>query len=222
MNIKPLTIAAIAAGALTVCSMAYADQFNNGFIPAGFYAGLQGGYGETDYGDNFLHAFNAANGSVDEDGIAGRGYVGYQFNPYIGVESGYTRFSDNTYRINYSDSAGNAAHVDTKFETQQVDALLKVGMPFGCSGFRGDLKGGAAYIMSDASADVSASSSSQSAAETVSKSEDTLVPAAGASLSYNFNKNLAADVSYLHAFGKSKLDSPSTDFVSLGLSYHFA
>jgi hypothetical protein len=49
-------------------------------------------------------------------------------------------------------------------------------------------------------------------------------PVAGASISYNFNRNVAVDVSYLHVFGEPKGDSigaPRSDLAMLGLSFLF-
>lgn len=209
MSLKTLTVVALAAGTLGLCSAAYADS------STGFYVGGQAGYGNPDYDVSNSNVPNVSF-SKDEGGLAGRAYVGYQFNQYFGVETGYTLFSDNTYKF-----SGPGGSANLKFETQQWDILAKAGMPFGCSGFRGDIKAGAAYVMSKLNAtDFSGSDS-----------DNSWNPAAGASLTYNFNKNFAVDVSYLHTFGSSssirnhfKNDnfSPNTNLTTLGVSYLFA
>lgn len=196
MSLKTLSVIALAAGALGLCSSAYASN--------GFYVGGQAGYGNAGYD-------TTGTSSTDEGGFAGRAYAGFQFNRYFGLESGYTWFSDNTYKF-----LGDTLKVTTK--TDQWDILAKAGMPFGCTGFRGDIKAGAAYVMTDADTDFLGS-------EVASDSDNKWEPAAGASISYNFNKNFAADISYLHAFGSSddnNFNKPDTDLATLGVSYLFA
>lgn len=205
MSLKTLSVIALAAGTLGLCSAAYADS------STGFYVGGQAGYGNANYDVSGAS-------STDEGGLAGRAYVGYQFNQFFGLETGFTQFSDNTYKFNFPPVFNG----EIKAKTQQWDILAKAGMPFGCSGFRGDIKAGAAYVMSDV--DVSGDLHG-------SDSDNTWNPAAGASLSYNFNRNFAIDVSYLHTFGSSSTIrrqfnnenvSPDTDLVTLGVSYLFA
>lgn len=208
MRFKTLSVVALAAGALGLCSAAYASQ--------GFYIGGQAGYGQADY-DVSNPNIPGVSLSKDEDGIAGRAYVGYQFNQYFGVETGYTKFSDSTYKY----KAFGQTIAEVKAKTQQWDVLAKAGMPFGCSGFRGDIKAGAAYVMSDF--DASAVGFGKN-----SDSENNWDPAAGASLTYNFNKNFAVDVSYLHTFGSGSSNhgngntNPDTNLATVGVSYLFA
>jgi OmpA-OmpF porin, OOP family len=220
MSVKTLSVALVTLGTLSLCSAAFADQ-NDGH---GIYIGGQVGYGKAGYGSDIRDFFKSApNSNTDEGGIAGRGYVGYQFNQYIGIETGYTIFSDHTYK-GYDSYNGYGLSVEDKLKTDAWDILGKVGMPFGNSGFSGNVKAGVAYIM--AKSELSASSSGT----TVSVSDETNAwkPVAGAGVAYNFNKNLAVDVSYLHYFGSNShlfdrnISAPNADFVGVGISYRFA
>lgn len=90
----------------------------------GFYAGIQGGYGNIGYNKSNLTSsgaalMNALNSTlvssnnmgdvydiqsatlsptstqsslINDDNFAGRLFIGYQFNPYIAVETGYTKY----------------------------------------------------------------------------------------------------------------------------------
>lgn len=202
MRIKTFTAIVLAASTIGLCSAAYADQ--------GFYVGGQAGYGSADYGS----AASIGASTKTDDGIAGRIYAGYQFNPFFGLETGYTQFSDNKYK--FKDTI--FGDFNETIDTSEWDILAKAGMPFGCTGFRGDIKAGGAYVMASAHA------------LGLSESHDRFAPVAGASVSYNFNKNLAADVSYLHTFGsdsdlhlgQSGNGTPDTNLVTVGISYLFA
>jgi opacity protein-like surface antigen len=213
----------VAVGALSTVgfsSMAYADDSMGYYNYAGFYVGAQAGYGNPDYGNDLKKIFQTApNYSTKEGGLAGRAYLGYQFNDYFGLEAGYTLFSNNTYEG--SDQFGNRIKLTVK--TQQADILGKLGMPFGDSGFRGDLKAGAAYVRTSVDATASGIDSNlNTISQSGSGSQNRWDPAAGAAISYNFTQNFAMDVSYLHAFGSGDTDSPNTDLVTIGVSYLFA
>lgn len=222
LSLSALSITILAISALGLCSTAYAKSCNSGI-----YIGGQFGYGQTNYG------LSGTRNST-QDGEAGRAYVGYQFNPYFGLETGYSVFSDTTFKTRGTlvDTAGNVDTItgNVKAQTQQWDILAKAGLPFGCTGLRGDIKAGAAYVMSKVNWNVSNSSPAFSKFNASgSESENSWSPALGASLAYNFTKNFAADISYLHTFGsdskigfKNDIDSPDTDLATIGLSYLFA
>jgi opacity protein-like surface antigen len=197
MGIKTLSAFAI-AGAALVCSSVYADPFT------GVYVGGQVGYGSINSDHHYW-------GNNSDDGFAGRPYIGYQLNQYFGIETGYTFFSDNDHT--WSDGLGNVLKLKTSVD--QWDILLKVGMPFGCSGFRGDVKIGAADVMPDGKLTLNGTEVASS------HDDDQWDPAAGVGVSYFLNKNVAVDVSYLHTFGSGNQDF-DTDLVTLGVAYYFS
>ncbi len=172
----------------------------------GVYVGGQLGWANTDYElhDTGVPGFH----EPSQDGIAGRVYLGYQFNQYLGLETGFAAFSD----IDLPFDLG-------EIKTTQWDLLVRAGMPFGDSGFRGDIKAGAAYVF--AKYDASSSSPIGDA------HSDEVKPVAGASVSYSFCNNVSLDVSYLHTFGHSSdwqnddHNAPTIDLVTFGVSYLF-
>ncbi|MDQ2994055.1 MAG: outer membrane beta-barrel protein [Pseudomonadota bacterium] len=192
------------------------------FAHCGVYVGGQLGWGHVDYSDlsDFRLVFDSdlLEDDSSNDGIAGRAYLGYQFNSYFGAEIGWGIFSD-----------VNIPFTGLDLSTQQVDLLLKVGTPFGCSGFRGDIKFGIADVFWDLNHDAS---------DTVifeSDNDSNINFALGASVSYSLSRQVSVDLSYLHVFGDHgdgfflDLDSnritnngsPDTDLVTLGVSYTF-
>jgi len=197
VNRKILTgVAAIGLVGLSLPSFALLDC-------SGFYIGAQAGISHSSYDlDHFLDEH------LDKEGTVGRVYLGYQLNLFLGIETGFTLFSE----VDLPDDFGD-------IKTAQWDLLLKVGMPIGETGFRVDVKGGAAYFMADFDAD--------NMAKTVGlhdKEKKEYEPVAGASLAFNFNKNFAVDVSYLHVFGDPKsgtLGTPNVDMTTVGLSLLF-
>ena len=172
--------------------------------PAGVYLGGQLGWGNTDYDIDRTALHPSIN--AGEDGFAGRGYVGFQFNRFLGLETGLAAFTKTDLPSHFGD-----------IKTLQWDLLAKVGTPFGDSGFRGDVKFGAAQIFTDYDA-----SEDGLIAGFHDSSRSVTRPIAGASISYDFCSNVAMDVSYLHGFGDlhghDRHFTPNTDLVTLGVS----
>ena len=218
-----LTKLSVAALGVFLCQSALASQpvvvqqpspyVDINIIP-GPYIGIDGGYGMTDYGtgikNSFHHNFNTT--MVDEDGLAGRAYIGYQLSPQWGMEAGYMQFSTNDYKGTNPNVNFDRYHV----KTDGVDVLAVWNAPCTYAGWGANIKAGGAYIMSRASL---------SGAPIVglrTGNSDKFAPEAGASLTYKVDQNVFMDVSYLHVFGSGNINSPRTDFVGAGLSYHFA
>ncbi|MDQ2994483.1 MAG: porin family protein [Pseudomonadota bacterium] len=197
MRTNNLLKAIVAAGALGLALPAFAENNSN------VYIGGQAGIAHTDYDlGQFLDKH------FSDDGFAGRLYLGYQLNEYLGVETGFAMFADADLPLNFGD-----------IKTTHLDLLLKVGTPFGRSGFRGDLKGGAAHVMSKFDAG--------NLAESLGVGDESnweIRAVAGASISYNLNRNIAVDVSYLHVFGDPQnhaFSTPNSDIAMLGVSFLF-
>ncbi len=170
---------------------------------SGVNVGLQFGYGNTAYNKALFPGLD-----IREDGIAGRIYLGDQFNPYVGLELGAAVYSET-----------DLTHDTGRIRTEQLDLLLRLGGPIPCSRFRVDLKLGAAVMFVDIDpTDVGRAMGIPREFSTETR------PAAGISVAYNFNRNIAIDVSYLHVFGNRKSDShqaPNGDLATLGLSFFF-
>jgi hypothetical protein len=198
-----------------------------------------------------------SSGSLNSDGFAGRLYLGYQWNNYFGLESGVagfftsSDFHQNNDRDNNHHNGGHGGlrggenhhkdkdknHHTSTNNVGQWDLLARVGTPFGCSGFRGDLRGGVGYLFNG----------------NEHSDSSRFIPVAGASVGYCFCQNIMVDLAYLHGFGSSgsshhddkddhhdhhsrgdnhdnknscddkhdKLNVKSTDLVTIGVSYLF-
>lgn len=173
------------------------------YDPSGVNVGLQFGYGNTSYNKALFSRLD-----IREDGIAGRIYLGNQFNQYVGLELGGVFYTET-----------DLTHDAGRIRTEQLDLLLRLGSPIFCSHFRADLKLGAAVMFIDI--DPTDVGRAQGIAHEFSTETR---PAAGISFAYNFNRNIAMDVSYLHVFGNRKSDShqaPDTQLATLGLSFFF-
>lgn len=180
-----------------------------------FYIGSELGDGKTDYGDIFSSTASLLpNHNSYENGLAGRFYVGYQLSPYIGGETGYSIFSDTSYKAT-NPTNGNFSTLTIK--TEMWDILGTVGMSIYQSGFRVNIKAGTAYVMSQGNLSSNLLGSS-------SAHDNNWNPASGVGISYNFNKNLLADVTYLHVFGSpdiAKNLNANIDFITFGFKYLF-
>jgi hypothetical protein len=203
MIYKKFIIAFAVINAFNLSAMA---QLSCGVKCSGIYGGGQLGWGKTDFDIN--EAFNRVGvDSPSQEGMAGRFYIGYQYNRYIGSEMGFALFSD--VQLPYD--------IGT-YSAKQLDFLLKVGTPFADSGFRADLKLGAAQILSNF--DAGNAAQEQGIGDATASSTKAIV---GASVSYNFVANTSIDVSYLHAFGephgKDTNYAPNIDLLTLGVSF---
>jgi hypothetical protein len=178
----------------------------------GVYVGAQGGWGQVKFKNGGHH--EAGHRSNNNGDLGGRVYLGYQFSPFFGLETGVAGFFNSDSDHHHDDNT-----------LGQWDLLARVGTPFGDSGFRGDLKGGAAYEFTTKH-------------RHNGNDHHKVIPAAGASLAYSFCQNVMVDLSYLHGFGSnshhhhsnSETDTDShgighsvksTDLVTIGVSYLF-
>jgi len=221
---KKLGKSLLIVGALVLTSSAYADN------TSGYYLGAQAGYGKADYGSDFkkFTQYVYPSSSASEGGFAGRLFGGYQFNPYFALESGFTVFSRNDYKGSGNDQYGNYYTTDFNLKTWTWDVMGKAILPFSTFTNASNplsvfVEAGGALV--NANADIQDSLGIFNSGTTRQWK-----PVAGVGASYRFNPNLSADINYQHVFGEKtsfedspiKLQAPSTDFVGVGLTYHFA
>lgn len=171
---------------------------------AGFVIGLEGGYADTHW-DNLES--NAV--SVSGTGFAGRAFLGYDFNQYFGVETGYIylptaefRGKDGTPFANMAEDINNYA----------FDLLGKISIPV-TSGLKLYAKAGVGYLHSGTALFNDDSTSH-------------VGPAFGVGAGYEVVPNLTINLSWMRYSGDGKLNGngnyqPNPDAVLLGLSYKF-
>lgn len=170
---------------------------------SGVYTGLQGGYGNTHYNSDLFH-----DAQVHEYGVAGRIYLGNQFNDFVALELGATMFSFSDIENDYG-----------KVKTSEIELLFRAGSPIPCSPFRADLKVGIADVFADIDP------SDHGRAFGIQHDFTTeFRPVVGVSFSYYLTRQFALDASYLHVFGNPTSEShvaPNNDLFSLGFSFLF-
>jgi OOP family OmpA-OmpF porin len=224
---KILISALFGLGAGCAVSSAFATDF---IQDAGPYLGVQGGWSKADYGTDIKNTFKEGGkifgySSSKEGGFGGRAFVGWQFDPFLSVEAGYTQFAQNKYSFGF----GPSNDLDLKLKTNAWDMVGKLSLPFGpinaaLNGFSIYGKAGGAYVTAEPSGDfVDAVNSNGGNLSKVHGWE----PVAGAGLAYTFPNNIALDVSYTHIFGHKtdneddNLQVPLGNLAALGVSYKF-
>ncbi len=217
------------AAAVLLSSSAYAA--NNGL-----YVGGQVGYGSNNSSASSLNAdsttltYNApymstrvqniqapAKVDVDNDGIAGRVYLGYQFNKYLSLETGYTQYSD-TEVNNIAGFSGT----DLSLYEGAIDAVGKFSLPI-TQRINLYAKGGAAYVMAQnvkSSANIAKTGflNYEADFDYSTNNVDEFRPTYGFGVSFDITKRLSTDLSWSQIVGGNNI--PTTNFTSLGLAFH--
>jgi opacity protein-like surface antigen len=178
----------------------YADS---SFNAAGFVIGLEGGYADTHW-DNLA----VTHLSISDSGFAGRAFLGYDFNQYFGVESGFIFLPDAKFSVDNIDA-------DAKIRNYAIDLLAKVSVPV-TSGFKLYAKAGAGYFNSKLSSSLPGEEG---------QTNSHVGPAFGVGAGYEVVPNLTINLSWMRYSGHGKVFSdnyqPNPDVVLLGLSYKF-
>lgn len=202
---KTAVVAALACAALGMSATSVAGTSMSGKNAAGFVVGVQGGYGDTHWSDRRGWS------DVDNTGFAGRGYLGFDFTKYVGIESGVTYLPKTTF--------DGVSSSDLSIRNYAIDLLAKLSVPF-TPVFSVYAKAGGSYLNSKL--EVSGFGSS---------TETHIGPAFGVGAAYEVVPNLAIDLSWMRFSGGNTFkDSntgfshgyqPSPDVVLLGVSYKF-
>lgn len=162
-----------------------------------FTIGLQGGYANTHW-DNL--AFPQT--SISSTGFAARGYLGFGFNRFISVESGYIYLP----RARINDQFGQSSHINN----YAVDLLGKLTVPV-TGGLDLFAKAGLGYFNSSGSSLLGRTQTGH------------FGPAFGVGAAYEVVPNLAIDLSWMRYSGNGRIADasyqPNPDAILLGLSY---
>lgn len=237
---KLLAVAISSVVGMGLSSVALANGGGYGVAPvapppsptgAGFVIGLQGGYADTHW-DNVLNVFNntdifdtfgfqATSVDIDDQGFAARGFLGYDFNRYFGLEAGYTYLPKAKVNVGFL----NGASASNSVKNYTVDLLAKLMIPV-VDGFGLYAKAGAAYFKSSWSNPVV-----DDTGTTVVDDVSHVGPAFGVGATYEIVPNLNADLSWMRYSGDDEIFNnsgnvntgyqPNPDVFLLGLSYKF-
>lgn len=195
-NMKRLSNVASAAILLFVSLNAAANQYSP--YTSRFYLGGEIGYGDLHYKNSeFAEGFS----NVDDTGLAGRIFLGFDINRYIGFEVGYTAYSNPEFKI---------ADTNTDFNQGSLDLLGKVSLPVSCD-LSVHAKAGVAYVHRD---DLSVHVDNVIVKS--EESDDQTRPVLGVGLSYAFNPRVSGEIDFARTFGTSDLED--ADFYGVGLS----
>lgn len=140
--------------------------------------------------------------SVTSTKVGGRGYLGYAFNEFLALETGYNYFG----RPELVDKVtGNVQD----FLQQGVDFTAKVSLPLDY-GFGVYIKGGGLWVFRSGIG-------SRGGCFADKDANSKFTPYAGLGLSYSFAQNLGIDISYARSMSMG--DLPKMDIFAAGLSY---
>lgn len=233
--LKKLAMGVAATAAFGLCTGALAgspDQPNN----SGIYVRGEAGYGWAASKSDQVIAFPAgtiaplgvqptiSTNNKKSHGFTGRVAVGYDFNQYLGVESGFTWFHPAYRTLTFVGAPAVAGTTtgSTKTSLYAVDLMGKATIPF--NNFYAFVEGGAAYVHVKHSA-LSANFIGTPVNFWQSGSKGFVRPKVGAGIGYNISSNLAVDVSYARIFGKGSITNPNylpnLNTTTVGLTYKF-
>lgn len=169
--------------------------------------------------------FQSFNSSTSKaNAAAGRLFTGYQFNSNFATELGWTKFSNVDTKFSGKATQATFATLNVQqgkatTKTDAIDLVAKGIYPVS-DNVNVYAKAGAAYVLSRTNTSETVIQQGKSTLVKGNKSENKLMPTFGVGASYDFNPNLAADVSYNRiqkVGGSSNINS--TDLVSVGLIY---
>jgi opacity protein-like surface antigen len=186
----------------------------------GPYIGVGGGYGLLRTPDShvFINDFGIEN-SHSRGGIAGRGFIGYTFNKYFGIEAGYAAYTSS----HYNASLDGFFESSLRFEANTADVVAKAYLPFGTSGFDIYILGGAARVFETIKFVSGGIPTNFVAPAAGTTSQNATRPIYGAGASYEITCNLVANAEYtqIQRDGSSDTNTPFINLATLNISYHF-
>ncbi|WP_267256839.1 outer membrane protein [Coxiella endosymbiont of Ornithodoros maritimus] len=234
------TAIGISTGALARGSV---EQSYNNTSDAGFYVRAEAGYGLVDKKTGNSKDFtgvtlteNSHTNTKKSRGFNGRVAVGYAFNPYFSLESGFTYYHPAYRNVNLARRMALFSSVQAedrqKINLYSIDLMAKATLPI--NNFYTFIEGGVAYVhakfaaFTETGTEVSplfTSVITPVAIKVPSSSIGYIRPKAGIGVGYNITQNIGVDISYSHVFGQGKINNanylPNLNAVTVGLTYKF-
>jgi hypothetical protein len=192
---------------------------------AGFYVGLEGGYGYTHWADSFNDLIAIApDATTTDEGLTARLLLGYDFNRYFGLESGVIMLPE----ASIDGDTPTGVNVSGNITNFAVDLFAKFMLPLN-NIFGLYAKLGGNYFVSNGSDSVvfpGETVTDQSAIHHIG-------PAFGLGAYFHIVPNLTGDIGWLHYTGNSSIFNnsndnndqdfqPNPDAFLIGLTYKFS
>lgn len=245
MNNKLVITTLLAATGLGLSTLSLAEASSTDAHAAhkGFYVGGQLGYVNSSIDNDIKNNTTAINQMDDDDltlttklnHIAGRLYVGYQFNPYLALEGGYTYLGNDKTTLAVAPTALDASgSLSQKLTTQAFDLAAKGILPLSVisdslSNASLFAKVGVASVIYsvDTKGTITNSTDPDSQEQYTDfgvVSTSRVLPEFGGGAEYVLDNGLGFDVSYMRLQGhkNSSETIPSQNTLMGGVSYHFA
>ncbi|MBI5447453.1 MAG: outer membrane beta-barrel protein [Gammaproteobacteria bacterium] len=169
----------------------------------GPYAGITLGEAFTNYSASNT---GLASATVDNTGLGGSLYGGYQFNMNWGVELAYVQFPS----TKFDNVVGGANSTGTVNENA-IEIMIKGTVPISDAGFNITAKAGAAYLNATASHTFSNVSGAPN--------QGRLLPAYGVGFSYDVTSSTPLEISWSRIQNGGNMQS--ADLLGLSLTYFF-
>ncbi len=214
MNIRKISFASTAILVYGLTSCAYA-------VGQGFYMGVQLGQTNTHNEARAVHTgvsvpptpAPTVEATPSNTGFGGGVFLGYNFNPYVAVEGGYTHYGQSSYKPSVVAPGTNPSPA---IQTNGGNVVLKGILPFETTGFAVFGKAGLAVIRQSLAGKLTtASDGSIGGGSTTTNLHGT----AGIGFSYDLTQSWVADLSFTRVFKSGGVNS--ADLAALGFSYHF-
>jgi opacity protein-like surface antigen len=152
--------------------------------------------------------------SIDNDGFAGRAYVGYNFNRYFAIEGGYTQYAD-TKISNIFGVAGD----DENLSEGAIDTVARLNIPLS-KRFNLYGKGGAAFVMANQVTDAYAVPTGDTYQFHYEKTSlDRVRPTFGVGLDMDITRYLSTEISFASVIGGNGIST--SDLLAIGINCHF-
>ena len=188
-------------------------------IGPGYYYGL--GVGTT-----AVHAkkqtFLTPNGpasaitvSPSTNGIGERLFMGYDINPYAGIEGGFAHYGTATYKI---PAEAQVACNNPTIRQNGFDLQGKGKLPVLNTGVSLVAKFGMAVVYAGSSGSLQNNTTGNNACSSNTSSKAAVRPMYGVGASYDLSQRWVSDISWSHINGGGNVQP--TDFVAISVSYH--
>lgn len=191
----------------------------------GGYAGLGLGASQLDTSKKQLFEKGTeVKTSQNKGGLGGRVFGGYNFNQYVGVETGYSRYAQSKYKA--SSKTGSSS---LNYSMSALDLVGKAYLPLGESNVNVYGLAGAAYVKSTTKYTNGKAVLAKNVVEPIegSKTHSKIRPIVGVGTSYNIpDTNVVTNLEFSHIQGSGNVKTspnaiPSANLMTLNLAYNF-